>query len=212
MSEENKKWNAKDYANNSSAQEIWATELIGKLALQGDEHLLDIGCGDGKITHAIARELVNGKVVGIDQSDNMIELAVNHFAVYNLSFFTMDATEFFVSEKFDIVFSNAALHWVKDHKIVLRRIKEHLHPKAKLLFQMGGYGNASDILEIVTQAIESEKWADYFKTFVCPYHFYNVQDYENWLPKTGYKAKRIELIEKESCSEFEKFTILQSYT
>ncbi|HIP38054.1 MAG TPA: SAM-dependent methyltransferase, partial [Desulfocapsa sulfexigens] len=49
------KWNAKDYANNSSAQESWANELLEKLALKGNEHLLDIGCGDGKITHSIAK-------------------------------------------------------------------------------------------------------------------------------------------------------------
>ena len=62
---------------------------------------------------------------------------------------------------------------------------------------MGGYGNAADIMEIVTQATESEKWADYFETFINPYHFYKIQDYENWLSQTGYKAKRVELIAKD---------------
>ena len=191
------KWNARDYADNSSAQEMWAKELIRKLALQGEEHLLDIGCGDGKITHAISREVTGGRVVGIDQSENMIEQASNHFNEDNLSFLVMDASKLSVPEKFDIVFSNAALHWIQDHKTILMHIKAHLNANAKLLFQMGGYGNAADIMEIVTQATESEQWADYFETFINPYHFYKVLDYENWLSQTGYKAQRVQLIAKD---------------
>lgn len=201
MSKGNNKWNAKEYAKNSSAQELWAKELIEKLALQGNEHLLDIGCGDGKITHLIANKLSNGKVIGIDRSKNMIELATSQFNKANLSFYTMDVTKLFVQGKFDVVFSNAALHWVKDHETVLMRIKKHLNPKAKILFQMGGYGNAADILQIVTQATKSKKWAEYFKTFTFPYNFCKVQDYEKWLPQTGYKAKRIELIPKDMIHE-----------
>ena len=79
MSMKNNKWNAKDYANNSSAQESWANELLEKLSLAGNEHLLDIGCGDGKITNSIANKLSNGHVVGIDRSKDMIELARSQF-------------------------------------------------------------------------------------------------------------------------------------
>jgi len=150
-------WDAQDYAKNSSAQESWANELVSKLALQGNEHLLDIGCGDGKITFSIAQKLTDGKVVGIDRSENMIELAKDQFDLPNLSFFTMDATEISFTEKFDIAFSNAALHWVKDHGAVLSGLKKHLNKNAKILFQMGGYGNAQDVLDIVNQVIESKK-------------------------------------------------------
>jgi len=201
MKEPANKWNAQDYAENSSAQAIWAKELIEKLGLQGHEHILDIGCGDGKITHAIASRLPHGQVVGIDQSENMIDLASTAFDEDNLSFFVMDAAELSLPEKFDIVFSNAVLHWIQDHKKVLRRIKGHLNPNAKLLFQMGGFGNAADVMEIVTRATATKQWADYFKTFVNPYRFCKVSDYENWLYQTGYKAKRIELITKDMVHE-----------
>jgi len=66
-------WDAKDYAKNSTAQESWANELVSKLALQGNEHLLDIGCGDGKITNSIAQKLANGRVVGIDRSGGIFK-------------------------------------------------------------------------------------------------------------------------------------------
>ena len=61
-------WDALDYEKSSSVQQMWARELIAKLDLKGDERVLDIGCGDGKITAEIAAKLKNGTVVGIDSS------------------------------------------------------------------------------------------------------------------------------------------------
>ena len=68
-------WDALDYEKSSSVQQMWARELIAKLDLKGDERVLDIGCGDGKITAEIAAKLKNGTVVGIDSSYEMIQLA-----------------------------------------------------------------------------------------------------------------------------------------
>ena len=201
MADAKDNWDAHDYANNSSAQESWANELIDKLTLQGNEHLLDIGCGDGKITHSIAKRLNNGWIVGIDRSENMIELARNQFRLPNLSFFTMDATEISFQEKFDIAFSNAALHWVKDHKAVLITLKKHMNSGARILFQMGGCGNAKDVVDVVSQIAATEKWKEYFTQFVFPYRFCNKSDYEEWLRQTGYNAKRIELINKDMVHE-----------
>ena len=61
-------WDAKDYAKNSQNQFQWAQELIPKLKLVGNEALLDIGCGDGKITAEISKCLPEGRAVGIDSS------------------------------------------------------------------------------------------------------------------------------------------------
>ncbi len=94
MAKPNYTWNAKDYAANSQNQLKWAKELIPKLCLKGNEALLDIGCGDGKITAALARCLPKGKAVGIDSSAQMINLAQSTFSVSenpNLAFKLMDA-------------------------------------------------------------------------------------------------------------------------
>ena len=77
-------WNAHDYNQHSSEQQKWANELIDKLNLAGDEHLLDIGCGDGKITAALAARLTRGRVVGVDKSREMIDFARANFSVPNL--------------------------------------------------------------------------------------------------------------------------------
>lgn len=197
MSTQSGTWNAEDYAKNSSTQAIWANELIAKLALKGNESLLDIGCGDGRITAEIARRLPSGFVVGIDSSENMIALASKFFVRDNLAFCVMNATDIHLDRMFDVAFSNATLHWIKDHQAVLSNLRKHLNPQARTLFQMGGRGNAQEMVEIVDRAIVSKEWAEYFQGFDFPYSFYGVGDYERWLRKTGFEAIRIELIPKD---------------
>ena len=63
-------WNAEDYAKSSSAQKKWADELIKKLQLNGMENLLDVGCGDGKITAQLDGLMPHGNVTGIDSSED----------------------------------------------------------------------------------------------------------------------------------------------
>jgi trans-aconitate 2-methyltransferase len=191
------RWNAEDYSQHASAQRSWANELIEKLVLQGHEALLDIGCGDGQITDQLAGRLPAGSVTGIDTSESMIALARKNFSRSNLSFLVMDATDLHLERKFDIAFSNATLHWVKDHLAVLKSLRKHLNPKAKILFQMGGYGNAVLILEVIDKMIQSDRWQAYFKDFRFPYFFYAVEPYEQWLPAAGYEAVRIQLIPKD---------------
>ncbi len=133
-------WNAEDYAKHSSSQYEWAKELIPKLKLSGNEALLDIGCGDGKITVAVTKCLPRGYVVGIDNSEDMITLARRTFrqeAYPNLSFQRMDARALTFQEKFDRVFSNAALHWIIDQQSVLHGVQRSLKSGGGLLFQMG---------------------------------------------------------------------------
>ena len=112
-------WNAADYAANSAVQQTWARELIARLNLRGDEHVLDVGCGDGKVTAEIARAVPRGSVSGVDASAEMIAFARKTFPpakIPNLKFQICDARKIrFRATQFDLVFSNAALHWVDDH-------------------------------------------------------------------------------------------------
>jgi trans-aconitate 2-methyltransferase len=105
--------------------------------LAGNEAVLDIGCGDGKITALIAKSLPIGRVVGIDSSPPMINLAASSFpkAQYpNLSFQLMDAKQLAFTSEFDIAFSNAALHWILDQKGVLLGAQMCLKAQGRLLF------------------------------------------------------------------------------
>ncbi len=193
-------WNADDYAKHSSAQLDWARELIKKLSLNGNESVLDIGCGDGKITAELAKMLPQGFVQGIDNSTGMIQLAKKSFPSQNypnLNFINMDARDIQYTNQFDIVFSNAALHWIQGHQSVLSGISNALKTGGRYLLQMGGYGNAAEIIKIVNQIIIKPEWEHYFQEFTFPYGFYTPDDYDKWVINTRLKPERTELLPKE---------------
>ena len=193
-------WDADDYARNSSAQLQWAKELIAKLALGGSESVLDIGCGDGKISAHLAGVVRNGRVLGIDASESMIQRALAQFPPTtnpNLSFLRMDATEIRLSEKFDVVFSNATLHWVEDQVAVLRGVRSCLESAGKILFQMGGRGNAAVVSATVQRITRRPRWRQYFEVFTPPYHFHGPENYRVWLSESGFRPTRVELIPKD---------------
>ncbi len=97
MKQENRyTWDAKDYEKHLSAQQAWARELIAKRKLDGYESVLDIGCGDGRITAEIAGQLPKGNVLGVDSSNDMIESACKKFPhgkYANLEFKLVDARQ-----------------------------------------------------------------------------------------------------------------------
>ena len=199
-SSKNYSWDAKDYSKNSQNQYQWAKELIPKLKLQGNEALLDIGCGDGKITAELAKALPSGKVVGIDSSPEMINLARRSFPneqYPNIAFKVIDARNIPFQEEFDIAFSNAALHWIPDQKAVLECVQRSLKPKGRILFQMAGKGNAQAVLSLFDKLLVSPQWRDYFEGFTFPYAFLNPQEYRQLLVQAGLKPVSVELFPRD---------------
>jgi trans-aconitate methyltransferase len=190
-------WNATDYAKNSSEQQKWARELIAKLHLRGDERVLDLGCGDGKVTAEIAHQLPRGEIVGVDLSQEMIDFAIATFHQPNLRFERADARALNFENEFDVVFSNAVLHWVYDHEPALRGIRGSLKPGGRILLQMGGRGNAADVLETVTELTRDPRWSQYFTDFSFRYGFHGPEDYTRWLLDAGFDPRRVELIPKD---------------
>ncbi|NEP60398.1 MAG: methyltransferase domain-containing protein [Symploca sp. SIO2G7] len=193
-------WDALDYAKSSSAQHIWARELITKLNLQGDERVLDIGCGEGKVTAEIANLVPDGSVVGIDSSEVMLELAETRYPTStfpNLQFLYADACQLPFEQEFTVIFSNATLHWIQDHASVLQGISNSLQLGGKILLQMGGRGNAAEIIRVVEEMTNSSQWRRYFANFPFPYGFYSPQEYQHWLKDVGLQPIRLELMPKD---------------
>ncbi len=201
-------WNAQDYAKSSSAQAIWAQELITKLNLSGDEVVLDVGCGDGKVTAEMARSLPKGFVLGIDSSAEMVEFAIaEHIqpAIANLQFACMDARK--IDKKsfpgklfhfpFHIVFSNAVLHWVDDQPAFLRGANRVLGWGGKLVTSSGGKGCAVDVVRVFEALIQQSTWQPYFTNFQFPYFFYSADEYAAWLPESSFQPVRVDLVPKD---------------
>ncbi len=194
-------WSAADYASNSVVQQTWARELIAKLKLRGDERILDVGCGDGKITAEIARAIPQGQAVGVDASAQMIEFAAKTFPVSknrNLEFYVMDARKIQFVRTFDVVFSNAALHWVNDHQAFLRGVSSVLKPGGRLMVSCGGKGNAQDVVRALLPEMRSQRWREFFRKMEAPYFFYSPEDYKKWLPRLGFETRSIKLAPKDA--------------
>ncbi len=192
------KWDPADYQMSSSAQYNWAMTLIGALNLTGEERILDIGCGDGRITTHLASLVPEGSVLGIDLSPDMIGFAAKkHSGDSRLSFQVADASRLGFDDEFDLVVSFACLHWIEDHLPVLRGVRKSLVPGGRFLMQCGGRGNAAKILDITGEIIAEPAWSRYFSGFSFPYHFYGPEEYEPWLMKAGLRPKRVDLVAKD---------------
>jgi trans-aconitate 2-methyltransferase len=203
LANKNKKvaWNAADYAANSAAQQTWARELIAQLHLRGDEHILDVGCGDGKVTAELARAVPKGSVTGIDASPEMIRFARVSFsakAVPNLEFRMMDACHIRLARRFDVVFSSSVMHWVADHPAFLRGAAACLRPGGRLVVSCGGKGNAQDVFVALRPEMRLKRWRGYFRRMQKPYFFHNPAEYERWLPRFGFKTNHIKLSPKDA--------------
>jgi trans-aconitate 2-methyltransferase len=211
-------WSPADYAAHSAVQQTWARELIAKLHLRGDERVLDVGCGDGKVTAEIARAVPRGLVIGVDASPQMIAFAQKAFPRKtnpNLTFQICDARKISLGAlasrrrfwahgegipgtPFDIVFSNAALHWVDDHQAFLRGAASVLKPGGRLMISCGGKGNAHDVFLALRPEMRTKRWRGFFRNLEKPYFFYRPDDYEKWLPRSGFKTHRVKLSPKDA--------------
>jgi len=156
------------------------------------------------VTAEIARQVPRGLVLGVDGSAEMIRFSIENHpaeAFGNLWFVVKDARALDYNEEFDVVFSNAVLHWVVDHGPVLRGIARALRRGGRMLLQMGGLGNAADVLAVVNEMMVGERWRAYFEEFEFPYGFYAPAEYRGWLAEAGLEAGRVELIPKDMVHE-----------
>ena len=150
-------WNPEEYASKSHAQKNWGEDFLKNLTINRNGRILDLGCGDGIITSALAEKVSAGYIVGGDISPDMIHYASSHFPVSeykNLSFVHADSLMLPFKNVFDVVFSNSSFHWISDHQTLLAEIYQVLRPKGRLLVQMGGKGNMGAIID-ATQRVMS---------------------------------------------------------
>jgi len=164
------------YRQASSHQEEWGTRLMHELSLKGNERVLDLGCGDGRLTSRIAEMVPGGSVVGIDGSAGMIDAAMTLIKP-NLLFKQQDILALDAVDEYDLIFSNAALHWVYDHKIVLNASYSALRPGGIMRFNFAAEGNCSHLVAILHEVMSMEEFRDFFSTFAWPWYMPSVEMY-----------------------------------
>jgi trans-aconitate 2-methyltransferase len=192
-------WLADDYNQQSSLQKAMAEEQLGKLTLQGSERILDVGCGDGKITAAIAARVPLGSVLGVDPSRDMIAFASSHFgppAHANLHFEVADARQLPYRNEFDLVVSFNALHWVPQQSAALVAIRAAMKPGGQALLRFVSEGQRTSLEDTIEEIRHQDRWARYFGGFQKPYAHFTPEEYQALAEKSGLRVVRLGVEDK----------------
>lgn len=177
-------WNAAYYNQHSQFQYAHAEEVLSSYAFQSSEHVLDVGCGDGKITHTIASQVPEGTVIGIDNSESMIQYATNKFNdCPNLFFKVCDAEKIDYHHQFDLIVSFACLHWVRDQLAFLIGAKNALKADGRMILDL--YPKHPLIWGAIEDTVHHKKWSKYFVDYSNPHISYDLPTYESLAKKSG---------------------------
>lgn len=165
------------YKTASTPQTEWGKTLMSKISFRGDESILDLGCGDGRLTEQLSLLVPKGHALGVDASVGMINTA-RKICRKNLTFLHMDINDLHFCNEFDLIFSNAALHWVKDHRRLLQNSYAALKAGGILLWDFGSEGNCANFLSVIQDKIREDRYADFFRDFEMPWFMPGKNDYE----------------------------------
>ena len=191
----NSDWNPDLYQSSHSFVWEYGRDLIGLLAPQSGERILDVGCGTGQLTAEIAR--AGASVTGIDQSAAMIAQARSNFP--DLRFDVQDVCSLPFDEEFDAVFSNAALHWVVRADAAAAAMAGALKPGGRLVVEFGGRGNTRALLEALQLALQSRLGAEPER--VNPWYFPSVGEYAALLERQALEVTFAVLFDRRTSLE-----------
>lgn len=186
---------AETYHHKAIVQWNSAMQAIHDHPLDGNESVLDIGCGDGKVTAYLAGHLSSGKIIGIDFSDNMILFANRQFVsagLSNITFAVGDISQVAYQEEFDEVVSFFCLHWLKDQKNALERIYSSLKPNGKVLLTVPSK-EKEDFLEMVYGLAKTEKWSPLFKGSINTRVLCTADEYAQLMRSAGFANVKVEI-------------------
>ncbi|PZR80325.1 MAG: 16S rRNA (cytosine(1402)-N(4))-methyltransferase [Candidatus Aeolococcus gillhamiae] len=148
-------WDGATYDRVANPQARWGTAVLERLALRGDETVLDCGCGSGRVTEQLLAALPRGRVIALDASASMLDQSRLRLAhgdervsfvradLLVLSPATLDG-----SAPVDAVFSSATFHWITDHPRLFANLAGVLRPGGQLSAQCGAQGNIDRLLEV----------------------------------------------------------------
>src|SRR5271163_1955107 len=182
-------WNAAGYAANAHFVPALGQPVVDLLRPKSGERILDVGCGDGVLTEKLVA--LGGIVVGIDNAPDMIAAARQR----GLDARIMDVRSITFANEFDAVFSNAALHWVKDDPDApIAGAFRALKSGGRFVGELGGHGCVAAITVALLAALERRGVAD--AASYIPWYFPTVDEYEKRLRSAGFAPQSVQLISR----------------
>ena len=175
-------WHAESYERDTGFVSDYGEAVIEWLNPQLGESILDLGCGDGRLTEKIVDRGAN--VIGFDASENFIEAAKRRGLNVQLG----DGHALPFDQAFEAVFSNAALHWMLEPHEVLKGVHRALKPNGRFVGEFGGFGNAAAVITAM-RAVGTLRGGN--ADLVAPWYFPTVEQYTQMLQKHGFTVDRI---------------------
>jgi trans-aconitate 2-methyltransferase len=192
-------WSGPDYADVSSLQRAMVTEAVTALRFGAGDRVLDVGCGDGYLTHAVAGMVPDGYAVGADASPRMFEAAhgSREATASGPWFVVADARQLPFTECFDAVLSFNALHWVCEQRQALTQIATVLRPGGRALIQVVCEGPRTSIEAAAMTVCHSPRWARWFEGFPPPFVHVDPKGYGELAASAGLTLDDVTVTDRE---------------
>jgi SAM-dependent methyltransferase len=178
-------WDPERYARNARFVSDLTGPVVELLDPRPGERILDLGCGDGVLTAKLAA--MGCEMVGVDGSGPQIEAARK----LGLDARVMDGEKLSFGEEFDAVFSNAALHWMRNPEAVIAGVRRALRQNGRFVAELGGYGCVAKIKKALVDAL-NRRGLD--GEAAVPWYFPTVEEYSALLKKAGFSVGYIALV------------------
>jgi SAM-dependent methyltransferase len=177
-------WDAASYERNAAFVAELGEPLVALLAPRAGQRVLDLGCGDGRLTLALRQ--AGCVVVGVDASASQVEAARRR----GLDARVMDGQALDFDGVFDAVFSNAALHWMKRPDLVLQGVWKALRPGGRFVGELGAAGNVGAIVRALDEALRrrGRSFAD-----LSPWFYPTGPEYRARLEAAGFAVVTLEV-------------------
>lgn len=169
-------WNVELYQEKHSYVWQYGSDILRMLDSVAGEYILDLGCGTGELTAAIAA--TGAKVMGLDVAKSAIARCRQQYP--QLEFIVANARDFNYPEVFDAVFSNAALHWMQPAADVARCIYQSLKPGGRLVAEFGGKGNVAQIIKAINEILAQPDYNLWY--------FPSIAEYSTLLEHIGFEV------------------------
>jgi trans-aconitate 2-methyltransferase len=180
-------WDGSSYDRISATMEALGRDVLGRLELGGDELVLDAGCGSGRITEALIERLPRGRVIGLDQSESMIEAARRRVGE-RAELRVCDLLELELEEPADAILSTATFHWIGDHPLLFARLHDALRPGGSLVAQCGGRGNIDVLRGKARRVCDRAPYAEHFTNWQTPWNYAGPEETRERLLAAGFTS------------------------
>lgn len=184
-----REWDADTYDEVSDPQFEWGTEVLGRLELNGDEVVLDAGCGSGRVSAELAERLRGGRLLAVDGSAAMIAKARERLGE-DVTYLVADLSELELEEPVDLIFSTATFHWIVDHDRLFQRLHAALRPGGRLVAQCGGQGNVAEYAGAIARAAAQPRFSHHFEGMAPMWNFAAPDETEQRLLRAGFTEVR----------------------